>query len=152
MRLEGISHTSSTLESNDFVYDINFKRFVIHVVCAVSQQLCSSIADQLTRTADSLVQLYKRLALEGDQTDHRDMLRGLEEAANEAQRTLKHVVAMGGPGALPVESLSAASKLQDIVANSGQADQANVVAMMQQYSDMLLTMVQQRMGNQQQPN
>lgn len=122
-------------------------RLTIQTYVAVSQQLCSSVADQLTRTADSVVQLYKRLALEGDQTDHREMLRGLEEAVNEAQRTLRNVVATGGTGATAAESLSAASKLQDIVASSGQGDQANVVAMMQQYSDMLLTMVQQRMGN-----
>ncbi|PNF17421.1 hypothetical protein B7P43_G02967 [Cryptotermes secundus] len=120
------------------VYDI--------VSAPLSQQLCSSVADQLTRTADSVVQLYKRLALEGDQTDHREMLHGLQEAVSEAQRTLRHVVT-GGTGAVAAESLPAASKLQDIIANSGQGDQANVVAMMQQYSDMLLTMVQQRMGS-----
>jgi hypothetical protein len=112
----------------------------------VSQQLCSTVADQLTRTADSVVQLYKRLALEGDETDNREMLQGLEAAVSEAQRTLRHVVT-SGTGAVAAESLSAASKLQDIVASSGQGDQANVVAMMQQYSDLLLTMVQQRMGS-----
>jgi hypothetical protein len=74
------------------------------------------------------------------------MLQGLEAAVSEAQRTLRHV-ATGGTGAVAAESLSAASKLQDIVANSGQGDQANVVSMMQQYSDLLLTMVQQRMGS-----
>jgi hypothetical protein len=83
------------------------------------------------------------------------MLRGLQDAINEAQRTLRHV-ATGGTGAHAAES-SAASKLQDIVASGGQGDQANMVAMMQQYSDMLLTMVQQRMGstvaaNAQKPN
>lgn len=120
---------------------------VLDVVSApLSQQLCSSVADQLTRTADSVVQLYKRLALEDDQTDHREMLRGLEEAIDEAQRTLRHVVTAGGTDAVAAES-SVASKLQDIVASGGQGDQANVVAMMQQYSDMLLTMVQQRMGS-----
>lgn len=93
-----------------------------------------------------MVHLYKRLALEDDQTDRREMLRGLEEAINEAQRTLRHVVATGGTAAIASEP-SVASKLQDIVASSGQGDQANVVAMMQQYSDMLLTMVQQRMGS-----
>ena len=92
------------------------------------------------------MQLYKRLALEDDQTDHREMLRGLEEAIGEAQRTLRHVVTAGGTGAVAAES-AMASKLQDIVASGGQGDQANVVAMMQQYSDMLLTMVQQRMGS-----
>lgn len=113
---------------------------------AVSQQLCSTVADQLTRTADSVVQLYKRLALEGGETDHKEMLQGLEEAVSEAQRTLRHVVT-GGTGAVAAESPSAASKLQDIVASSGQGDKADVVAMMQQYSDMLLTMVQQRIGS-----
>lgn len=92
-----------------------------------------------------MVQLYKRLALEDDQTDRREMLRGLEEAIGETQRTLRHVAA-GGTGAVATES-TVASKLQDIVASGGQGDQANVVAMMQQYSDMLLTMVQQRMGS-----
>jgi len=74
------------------------------------------------------------------------MLHGLEEAIGEAQRTLRHVVVAGETGAVATES-TVASKLQDIVASSGQGDQANVVAMMQQYSDMLLTMVQQRMGS-----
>jgi hypothetical protein len=74
------------------------------------------------------------------------MLRGLEEAISETQRTLQRVVATGGTGAVAAES-SVASKLQDIVASGGQGDQANMVAMMQQYSDMLLTMVQQRMGS-----
>jgi len=125
----------------------NVNWFTIHTRVAVSQQLCSSVADQLTRTADSVVQLYKRLALEDDQTDHQEMLRGLEEAIGEAQRTLRHVVAAGETGAVATES-TVASKLQDIVASGGQGgDQANVVAMMQQYSDMLLTMVQQRMGS-----
>ncbi|XP_021926195.1 mitogen-activated protein kinase-binding protein 1 isoform X3 [Zootermopsis nevadensis] len=129
------------------VKDTDQPSAVYDVVSApLSQQLCSSVADQLTRTADSVVQLYKRLALEGDQTDHREMLRGLEEAVNEAQRTLRNVAA-GGTGATAAESLSVASKLQDIVASGGQGDQANVVAMMQQYSDMLLTIVQQRIGN-----
>ncbi|XP_069702772.1 mitogen-activated protein kinase-binding protein 1-like isoform X3 [Periplaneta americana] len=108
------------------VYDV--------VSAPLSQQLCSSIADQLTRTADSVVQLYKRLALEGDQLDQQEMLRGLEEAANEAQQKLRHVG-------------TSAESLKDIVASGAQGDQANVVAMMQQYSDMLLTMVQQRMGS-----
>jgi len=93
-----------------------------------------------------VVQLYKRLALQDDQTDHREMLRGLEEAIGETQRTLRHVVAAGETGAVATES-AVASKLQDIVASGGQGDQSNVVAMMQQYSDMLLTMVQQRMGS-----
>jgi adenosyl cobinamide kinase/adenosyl cobinamide phosphate guanylyltransferase len=132
------------------VYNVNW--FTIHTCVAVSQQLCSSVADQLTRTADSVVQLYKRVALEDDQTDHRDMLRGLEEAIGEAQRTLRHVVVAGETGAAVAAESNVASKLQDIVASSGQGDQANVVAMMQQYSDMLLTMVQQRMGSNVTPN
>ncbi|XP_066991483.1 mitogen-activated protein kinase-binding protein 1 [Anabrus simplex] len=132
----------------------------------LSQQLCSTLGEQLTRTADSVVQLYKRLALEGDgQIDRETMLRGLEEAASEAQRTLRRVGASTNTSAVSVPSGASAlaqdpqlaSKLESLV-SSGQAggtgDQGNMVVMMQQYTDMLLTLVQQRMStpDQQKPS
>ncbi|KAK7791824.1 hypothetical protein R5R35_001242 [Gryllus longicercus] len=128
-------------------------RPIIDVASApLSQQLCSSLADQLTRAADSVVQLYKRLALEGEQqVDQSAMLRGLEEAASEAQRTLRLVATNSGQfcdTSQPDPQL--ASKLQDLMA-VGQAavpgDQANVMSMMQQYTDVLINLVQQRMGS-----
>lgn len=102
----------------------------------MSQQLCSSVADQLTRTADSVVQLYKRLALEGNDSAS-TMLQALEEAVGEAQRTLQLVAARDSDSTKVLDS--------EQQGREGVGDQKNMVVMMQQYSDMLLSMVQQRM-------
>jgi len=127
-------------------------------VFAVSTQLCNTIADELTRTADNVVQLYKRLTIDNDDDDDdgdssrgaidRDtMLRGLESSVNETMRTLRLVVAGGeshndGTGESIVTS-EATAKFQELLAGQ---DQGKVVNMMQQYSELLLTMMQQRMG------
>jgi len=104
------------------------------------------------------VQLYKRLTIDNDDDDDdgdssrgaidRDtMLRGLESSVNETMRTLRLVVAGGeshndGTGESIVTS-EATAKFQELLAGQ---DQGKVVNMMQQYSELLLTMMQQRMG------
>ncbi|XP_046743905.1 mitogen-activated protein kinase-binding protein 1 isoform X1 [Diprion similis] len=116
----------------------------------VSTQLCNTIADELTRTADNVVQLYKRLTLDnsGDPSatalDRDTMLRGLESSVNEAMHTLRLVAASaanhnedGG------HANEATAKFQELVAGQ---DQGKVVNMMQQYSELLLNLMQQRMG------
>lgn len=125
-------------------------------ILAVSTQLCNTIADELTRTADNVVQLYKRLTIDNNDDpsrgtiDRDTMLRGLESSVNETMRTLRLVVASGGEsdgdndgssgGAITNE---ATAKFQELLAGQ---DQGKVVNMMQQYSELLLTMMQQRMG------
>ncbi|XP_011861169.1 PREDICTED: mitogen-activated protein kinase-binding protein 1 isoform X4 [Vollenhovia emeryi] len=118
----------------------------------VSTQLCNTIADELTRTADNVVQLYKRLTIDNDDDpsrgaiDRDTMLRGLESSVNETMRTLRLVVAGGsesdGSGGDAVAN-EATAKFQELLAGQ---DQGKVVNMMQQYSELLLTMMQQRMG------
>lgn len=121
----------------------------------MSTQLCNTIADELTRTADNVVQLYKRLTIDNDDDpsrgaiDRDTMLRGLESSVNETMRTLRLVVASGGEsggdGSSGVSAVSneATAKFQELLAGQ---DQGKVVNMMQQYSELLLTMMQQRMG------
>nr|XP_031827245.1 mitogen-activated protein kinase-binding protein 1 [Nomia melanderi]XP_031827246.1 mitogen-activated protein kinase-binding protein 1 [Nomia melanderi]XP_031827247.1 mitogen-activated protein kinase-binding protein 1 [Nomia melanderi] len=121
----------------------------------VSTQLCNTIADDLTRTADNVVQLYKRLTIdkedEGASIDRDTMLRGLQSSVNETMRTLRLVVAGGqasvdGSSATGTESVvvnEATATFQELLAGQ---DQGKVVNMMQQYSELLLTMMQQRMG------
>lgn len=122
----------------------------------MSTQLCNTIADELTRTADNVVQLYKRLTIDsggdptGEALDRDTMLRGLESSVNEAMRTLRLVVAAGanqedtgGAGdADGVSANDATAKFQELLAGQ---DQGKVVNMMQQYSELLLSMMQQRM-------
>ncbi|XP_071632711.1 uncharacterized protein Wdr62 isoform X4 [Temnothorax longispinosus] len=120
----------------------------------VSTQLCNTIADELTRTADNVVQLYKRLMIDNDDDpsrraiDRDTMLRGLESSVNETMRTLRLVVASGGENdndgsSGSVVTNEATVKFQELLAGQ---DQGKVVNMMQQYSELLLTMMQQRMG------
>ncbi|XP_011636610.1 uncharacterized protein LOC105426894 isoform X2 [Pogonomyrmex barbatus] len=124
---------------------------VAHV--ELSTQLCNTIADELTRTADNVVQLYKRLTIDNDgdpsrETIDRDtMLRGLESSVNETMRTLRLVVAgsenCDDRSSESVVTNEATMKFQELLAGQ---DQSKVVNMMQQYSELLLTMMQQRMG------
>ncbi|XP_026674266.1 mitogen-activated protein kinase-binding protein 1 isoform X11 [Ceratina calcarata] len=120
----------------------------------VSTQLCNTIADELTRTADNVVQLYKRLTIDNEDDpsrasiDRDTMLRGLESSVNETMRTLRLVVSSGEghDGSGNTESVAmneATAKFQELLAGQ---DQGKVVNMMQQYSEMLLSMMQQRMG------
>lgn len=75
------------------------------------------------------------------------MLRGLESSVNEAMRTLRLVAAgsstkdNNSEGQLSTNE--ATETFQELLAGQ---DQGRVVNMMQQYSDMLLSMMQQRMG------
>ena len=121
---------------------------------AVSHELISSITEQLMRTADTVVQLHKRLAMESSERSSQDpLLQGLEGAVGEAQRTLRLIA--GGASVLPTTNgipltngssssdPALASKLQDLVASGGSG---SAVTMMQQYSDLLLSLVQQRVS------
>lgn len=123
------------------------------LIFTVSTQLCNTIADELVRTADNVVQLYKRLTIDNDddsstETIDRDtMLRGLESSVNETMRTLRLVIASNeshndGSGKSIITN-EATAKFQELLAGQ---DQGKVVNMMQQYSELLLTMMQQRMG------
>ncbi|XP_068980240.1 mitogen-activated protein kinase-binding protein 1 isoform X6 [Bombus flavifrons] len=120
----------------------------------LSTQLCNTIADELTRTADNVVQLYKRLTIDNEDDpsrasiDRDTMLRGLESSVNETMRTLRLVVSggEGHEGSANSENVTmneATAKFQELLAGQ---DQGKVVNMMQQYSELLLNMMQQRMG------
>ncbi|EFN81436.1 Mitogen-activated protein kinase-binding protein 1 [Harpegnathos saltator] len=119
----------------------------------LSTQLCNTITDELTRTADNVVQLYKRLTIDhddpaGGKIDRDTMLRGLESSVNETMRTLRLVVAGGGENHSndvgdSMMANEATAKFKELLAGQ---DQGKIVSMMQQYSDLLLTMMQQRMG------
>ncbi|GAB1862184.1 Mitogen-activated protein kinase-binding protein 1 isoform X9 [Camponotus japonicus] len=119
----------------------------------LSTQLCNTIADELMRTADNVVQLYKRLTIDNNDDpsaeaiDRDTMLRGLESSVNETMRTLRLVIAgnesQNDGSSKSIITNEATAKFQELLAGQ---DQGKVVNMMQQYSELLLTMMQQRMG------
>lgn len=105
------------------------------------------------RTADNVVQLYKRLTINNDDDpsaeaiDKDTMLRGLESSVNETMRTLRLVIAgnesHNDESSKNIITNEATAKFQELLAGQ---DQGKIVNMMQQYSEILLTMMQQRMG------
>ncbi|XP_029167192.1 mitogen-activated protein kinase-binding protein 1 isoform X2 [Nylanderia fulva] len=118
----------------------------------LSTQLCNTIADELMRTADNVVQLYKRLTINNDDDpsaeaiDKDTMLRGLESSVNETMRTLRLVITGNeshDENSKSIITNEATAKFQELLAGQ---DQGKIVNMMQQYSEILLTMMQQRMG------
>nr|CAD7402043.1 unnamed protein product [Timema cristinae] len=81
----------------------------------ISLHLCTSVADQLTRTAENVVQLRKRISTEGDtvsESQKHNMVKALEEAINEAQHTLQ-LVAMPTNTSDQSTDPTLAIKLQD---------------------------------------
>lgn len=125
---------------------------ILICIFTVSTQLCNTIADELVRTADNVVQLYKRLTIDNDDDstealDRDTMLRGLESSVNETMRTLRLVIAgnenYNDESGKNIITNEATAKFQELLAGQ---DQGKVVNMMQQYSELLLTMMQQRMG------
>lgn len=92
------------------------------------------MAEQLTRAADSVVQLHKRLAVESlDQNAKGNLLEDLQGAIGEAQNKLKFL------------STSATEPNAGEDGTNATPGEEDVKSMMQQYSDMLVSLVQQRM-------
>lgn len=91
------------------------------------------------RATDSVVQLHKRLAVEPVNQSERDvLLTDLQGAIGEAQKALRLVE--------PTSDPSVANKIQDALTTSNESG-GTVVSALQQYSDILVSLVQQRMSN-----
>ncbi|KAG8229698.1 hypothetical protein J437_LFUL009823 [Ladona fulva] len=129
----------------------------------LTMELCSSLVDRLTRSADAVVHLHKRISLlEGGSTPQHQqspqLLHTLEEGVALAQDTLQLIREPRMPALhhLPL-SVDGSAKQRDFpslpmipLPSSGQGiDQSNpaMMQMVQQYYDMLLSLFQQRMGN-----
>ncbi|XP_045770554.1 mitogen-activated protein kinase-binding protein 1 isoform X6 [Maniola jurtina] len=98
-----------------------------------SSQLCSALTEQLTKTASKVVQLYRTLQREPDCAAD---ISGLEAAILETQKVLRGAVrATNGDG----EHLN----------NRDANDSGNpAMSLIEQYSDILLNMMQSKMVNQ----
>ncbi|XP_063545440.1 uncharacterized protein LOC134753493 isoform X1 [Cydia strobilella] len=115
-----------------------------------SSQLCSALTEQLTRTASKVVQLYRSLRQEpGAAAD----ISGIEAAILETQKVLRGAVTQNGDAPSSLSSTegeyrgmnvdSARQKLEHLVSK-----ESNNMSIMEQYSDILLNMMQSKMVNQ----
>ncbi|XP_052749074.1 mitogen-activated protein kinase-binding protein 1 isoform X7 [Galleria mellonella] len=125
-----------------------------------SSQLCSALTEQLTKTACKVVQLYTSLQREPNSAAD---ISGLEAAIVETQKVLRSAVmrnAQNGGEALSSLSSndgdykglnvdSTRQKLEHLVSKeAGNAGNTTALSFFEQYSDILLNMMQTKMVNQ----
>ncbi|XP_013176440.1 PREDICTED: mitogen-activated protein kinase-binding protein 1-like isoform X2 [Papilio xuthus] len=120
-------------------------------------QLCLALTDQLTKTAGKVVHLYRRL--QRDPSAAAD-ISGLEAAILETQKVLRGAVLRAQNGEAP-SSLSSTDgdcralnvdstrqKLENLVSKEASVAGNPAMSLIEQYSDILLNMMQSKMVNQ----
>ncbi|CAH0699575.1 unnamed protein product [Spodoptera exigua] len=117
-----------------------------------SSQLCSALTEQLTKTASKVVQLYASLQREPNAAAD---ISGLEAAILETQKVLRSAVSRAQNGDQALSSLSSTDgdyRLQPTIDHLVGKDAANssnpAMSLIEQYSDILLNMMQTKMVNQ----
>jgi hypothetical protein len=120
----------------------------------VSHQLCDDVIQELTEAADKVVGLYNRL--NETETDTRetsvakmDMVKNLEMSILHTHKILHDCIfkkLKQSSGNVDVNQTDTVKKLNDLV-SKGPSGPNSVVSMMEQYSDILLDMVQQKIHN-----
>ncbi|RVE45610.1 hypothetical protein evm_009723 [Chilo suppressalis] len=116
-----------------------------------SSQLCSALTEQLTKTACKVVQLYASLQREPNAAAD---ISGLEAAILETQKVLRSAVPRSSHNGDAPSSLSstddnnvARQRLENLAAKAGNAGNP-AMSLIEQYSDILLNMMQSKMVNQ----
>ncbi|CAB3257466.1 unnamed protein product [Arctia plantaginis] len=122
-----------------------------------SSQLCSALTEQLTKTACKVVQLYTSLQREPNAAAD---ISGLEAAILETQKVLRGAVARPQNGGDALSSLSSTDgdyrlnvdttrqKLDHLVSKEASNTGNPALSLIEQYSDILLNMMQSKMVNQ----
>ncbi|XP_026739904.1 mitogen-activated protein kinase-binding protein 1 [Trichoplusia ni] len=121
-----------------------------------SSQLCSALTEQLTKTACKVVQLYASLQREPNAAAD---ISGLEAAILETQKVLRSAVNRSQNGDQALSSLSSTdgeyrlnvdntrNKLENLVSKEANANNP-AMSLIEQYSDILLNIMQTKMVNQ----
>ncbi|XP_017782013.1 PREDICTED: WD repeat-containing protein 62 isoform X2 [Nicrophorus vespilloides] len=119
----------------------------------LSTQLCDEVALQLTKAANNVVELYRRLT---DPTERipkegslqkADILKNLELTIASTQKVLQDITLekfRQSSSHIDVNQTDAVKKLNDLISKGFTNDQNDVVNLMQQYSDIILDMMQQK--------
>ncbi|XP_072948676.1 mitogen-activated protein kinase-binding protein 1-like [Epargyreus clarus] len=115
-----------------------------------SSQLCSALTEQLMRTAGKVVQLYRTLQREPNAAAD---ISGLEAAILETQKVLRSAAVRSANGEHALSSLSstdgdgARPKLDQLAARESTSGTNPAMSLIEQYSDILLNMMQSKMVN-----
>ncbi|XP_056630117.1 mitogen-activated protein kinase-binding protein 1 isoform X3 [Diorhabda sublineata] len=136
-----------TIHFDDLVTNDDFESNESYSSVEISNQVCDDLIDQLTSTAEKVVKLYDRL----NETDvgHESQLDRIDKVKMSMIRTHKilHDCILKelkqNNGNTDVNQTDTVKKLNDLVSKGPSGP--NVINIMEQYSDILLDMVQQKM-------
>nr|CAI5844434.1 unnamed protein product [Callosobruchus analis] len=116
----------------------------------VSNQLCDDLVDQLTTTAERVVKLYDRLNDEDERTDSQmDRIDKVKMSMIRTHKILHDCIfkeLKQNNGGVDVNQTDTVKKLNDLV-SKGASGPNSVINIMEQFSDILLDMVQQKIHN-----
>ncbi|CAG9861239.1 unnamed protein product [Phyllotreta striolata] len=114
----------------------------------VSNQLCDDLIDQLTSTAEKVVKLYNKMSETDDATESQmDKMDKVKMSMIRTHKILHDCILRElkqNNGNADVNQTDTVKKLNDLV-SKGPSGPNNVINVMEQYSDILLDMVQQKM-------
>ncbi|XP_072381663.1 mitogen-activated protein kinase-binding protein 1 isoform X2 [Diabrotica undecimpunctata] len=137
-----------TIHFDELLANDDFESNESYSSVEISNQVCDDLIDQLTSTAEKVVKLYDRLSEADDgnesQIDRMDkvkmsMIRTHKILHDCILKELKQ-----NNGNTDVNQTDTVKKLNDLV-SKGPSGPNNVINIMEQYSDILLDMVQQKM-------
>lgn len=121
---------------------------------SVSTQLCDEVALQLTKAANNVVELYRRLTDESVTSSEElvsvqktDMAKNLELSIARTQKMLQELMLekfKQNQENFNLNQTDTVKKINDLASKGFPNDQDAVVDVMQQYSDILLGMLQQK--------
>ncbi|VEN46370.1 unnamed protein product [Callosobruchus maculatus] len=116
----------------------------------VSNQLCDDLVDQLTTTAERVVKLYDRLTDEDERTDTQmDRIDKVKMSMIRTHKILHDCIfkeLKQNNGGVDVNQTDTVKKLNDLV-SKGASGPNSVIYIMEQFSDILWDMVQQKIHN-----
>nr|CAI5844427.1 unnamed protein product [Callosobruchus analis] len=116
----------------------------------LSNQLCDDLVDQLTTTAERVVKLYDRLNDEDERTDSQmDRIDKVKMSMIRTHKILHDCIfkeLKQNNGGVDVNQTDTVKKLNDLV-SKGASGPNSVINIMEQFSDILLDMVQQKIHN-----
>ncbi|XP_044261628.1 mitogen-activated protein kinase-binding protein 1 isoform X1 [Tribolium madens] len=121
----------------------------------ISHQLCNDVIQQLTKAADNVVGLYNRLsdtepASQNSSVAKMDMVKDLEMSILNTHKVLHECIfkkLKQSNGNVDVNQTDTVKKLNDLVSKGSTGGPNSAVSIMEQYSDILLDMVQQKIHN-----
>lgn len=116
----------------------------------MSNQQCDDLMDQLVNTADNVVKLYYRLNDEDNPNEsHIDRMDRMKMSVIRTHKILHDFIfkeLKQSNGGINVNQTDTVKKLNDLV-SKGPGSPNSAITIMEQYSDILLDMVQQKMHN-----